>query len=136
MISNDPIKFLRTINLLYFAVSIEATARKCSLSVLKNFAKFTGKHLCQSVFFNNAADSKPATLLKRKFLHRYSPVNFAKLWLLLYIWRHLLQKHILYLQWLLHMWDNLHQTYPVSTITAKWLPKLWNTWQNGIRLQH
>ena len=27
----------------------------CQESVLKNFAKFTGKHLCQSLFFNIAA---------------------------------------------------------------------------------
>ena len=29
--------------------------RRCSIKkgVLKNFAKFTGKHLCQSLFFNN-----------------------------------------------------------------------------------
>ena len=39
--------------------------------VLRNFAKFTGKHLCQS----------PAILLKRRLWHRYFPVNFAKfLW--------------------------------------------------------
>ena len=32
--------------------------RRCSAkkSVLKNFAKFTGKHLCQSLFFNKVAE--------------------------------------------------------------------------------
>ena len=30
-----------------------------------NFAKFTGKQLCQSLFFNKVAGSGPATLLKR-----------------------------------------------------------------------
>ena len=31
--------------------------RRCSIrkGVLKNFAKFTGKHLCQSLFFNKVA---------------------------------------------------------------------------------
>ena len=31
--------------------------RKCSVrkSVLRNFAKFTGKHLCQGLFFNKVA---------------------------------------------------------------------------------
>ena len=29
--------------------------------VLKSFAKFTGKHLCQSLFFNKAAGLSPAT---------------------------------------------------------------------------
>ena len=33
--------------------------------VLKNFTKFTGKHLCQSLFFNKVAGLRPATLLKR-----------------------------------------------------------------------
>ena len=27
----------------------------CKKGVLKNFAKFTGKHLCQSLFFNEVA---------------------------------------------------------------------------------
>ena len=30
--------------------------------VFKNFAKLTGKHLCQSIFFNKVAALKPATL--------------------------------------------------------------------------
>ena len=36
--------------------------------VLRNFAKFTGKHLCQSLFFNKVAGLRPATLLKKFFL--------------------------------------------------------------------
>ena len=32
---------------------------------LRNFAKFTGKHLCQSLFFNKVA-GRPATLLKKR----------------------------------------------------------------------
>ena len=35
------------------------------IGVLKNFAKLTGKHLCQSRFFNKVTDLRPATLLKR-----------------------------------------------------------------------
>ena len=27
----------------------------CKTGVLRNFAKFTGKHLCQSIFFNKVA---------------------------------------------------------------------------------
>ena len=37
----------------------------CSKGVLKNFAKFTGKHLCQSLFLNEVAGLMPATLLKK-----------------------------------------------------------------------
>ena len=35
--------------------------RRCFVrkGVLSNFAKFTGKHLCQSLFFNKAAGLKP-----------------------------------------------------------------------------
>ena len=45
--------------------------------VLKNFTKFTGKHLCQSLFFNKVAGLRPATLLKKALWHRYFPVNFV-----------------------------------------------------------
>ena len=38
----------------------------CEKGVLRNFAKFTGKHLCQSLFFNKVAGLRPATLLKRR----------------------------------------------------------------------
>ena len=42
----------------------------CKKVVLKNFAEFTGKHLCQSLFFNNVAGLSKG---ERRF-----PVNFAK----------------------------------------------------------
>ena len=37
----------------------------CKKGVLRHFAKFTGKHLCQSAFFHKVAGLRPATLLKR-----------------------------------------------------------------------
>ena len=46
--------------------------------VLRNFTKFTGKHLCQSLLFNKVAGLRPATLLKKRLWHRCFPVNFAK----------------------------------------------------------
>ena len=54
--------------------------QRCSIKkgVLRNFAKFTGKHLCQSLFFNKVAGLRPATLLKKRLWHRCFPVNFAK----------------------------------------------------------
>ena len=45
-------------------------------TVLRNFTKFTGKHLCQSLFFNS--DFRPATSLKKRLLQRCFPVNFVK----------------------------------------------------------
>ena len=54
--------------------------RRCSVrkAVLRNFAKFTRKHLCQSLFFNKVL-GWPATLLKRKLWNRCFSVNFEKL---------------------------------------------------------
>ena len=34
--------------------------------VLKTFTNFTGKHLCQSLFFNKVAGLTPASLLKKR----------------------------------------------------------------------
>ena len=50
----------------------------CRKGVLRNFEKFTGKHLCQSLFFNKVASLRPATLLRKRFWHRCFPVNFAE----------------------------------------------------------
>ena len=46
--------------------------------VLKNLIKFTGKHLCQSLFLNKVAGHRPANLLKKRLRHRCFPVNFIK----------------------------------------------------------
>ena len=75
----------------------------CRKGVLRNFTKFTGKHLRHSLLFNEVAgllpsyrnqstvllcksidwflcegNSRSATLLKRRFWRRSLPVNFAK----------------------------------------------------------
>ena len=44
----------------------------CKKDVLRNFAKFTGKHLCQSLCL------RPANLFKKRLWHRCVLVNFAK----------------------------------------------------------
>ena len=44
----------------------------------KNFPKFTGKYLCQSLFFNKGAGLKHATLLKKILQWRCFPVDFLK----------------------------------------------------------
>ena len=36
--------------------------------VLRNFTKFTRKHLCQSLFLNKVAGLRPASLLKKETL--------------------------------------------------------------------
>ena len=35
----------------------------CKKGVPRNFTKFTGKHLCQSLFFNKVADLRPKTCI-------------------------------------------------------------------------
>ena len=45
--------------------------------VLKNFAKFTGQHLRQSLYFNKFTCLRPATLSKKRLRHRRFPVNSA-----------------------------------------------------------
>ena len=48
----------------------------CKKGVLRSFTKFTGKHLCQSPFFNIVAGL--ATPFKKRLWHRCFPVNFVK----------------------------------------------------------
>ena len=64
----------------YFTIQYsEAVIQMCSVKlVLKNFTKFTGKHLCQSLFFNKIAALRPATLLKKSPWHRCFPVKVVK----------------------------------------------------------
>ena len=41
-------------------------------------SKFTGKYLCQSLFFHKNAGLRSAILLGKRLWHRCFPVNFAK----------------------------------------------------------
>ena len=61
----------------------------CKKGVLTNFAKLTGKHLCQSLFFSKVASLRPATLLKKSLCHNCFSVNFAKFLRTPYIIEHL-----------------------------------------------
>ena len=76
----------------------------CKKGVLRNFAKFTEKHLCQRLFFNKVARLRPATLLKKRLWykatllkkrswHRCFPVNFVKFLIIPFLTE--------YLRWLL-----------------------------------
>ena len=47
-------------------------------AVIRNFTKFTGKHLFQGIFFNKVAGPRPATLFKKRLWYRCFPVNFVK----------------------------------------------------------
>ena len=50
----------------------------CKKGVLRNFTKITGKHLCQSLFFNKVPGLRLATLLKKRLWHRCFLVSFVK----------------------------------------------------------
>ena len=50
----------------------------CKKGILKNFTKFTGKHLWQSLFFDKVAGLRTATLFKERLWHKCFPVNFVK----------------------------------------------------------
>ena len=51
--------------------------RRCSVrkDVLRNIAKFTGKHLCQGLFMSGPKD---CNFIKKRLWHWCFPVNFAK----------------------------------------------------------
>ena len=57
--------------------SLSRTEVFCKKSVLKSLAKFTGKHLCQGLLFNEVAGEAFNFYLKKRF--SCFPVNFAKL---------------------------------------------------------
>ena len=52
----------------------------CKKGVLRNFAKFTGKHLCQSLFFNKVAGLRPKAciFIKKRLRHGYFHASFAE----------------------------------------------------------
>ena len=50
----------------------------CKKGALRNFTKFTGKHLHQSLFFNKVAGLRLGTLFKKRPWNRCFPVNFVK----------------------------------------------------------
>ena len=64
--------FLATFNVHWY--STEAVVRRWSVNkgALRNFAKFTGKHVCQSLFFNKVAGLRQIS--KSTFFYRTPPV--------------------------------------------------------------
>ena len=60
---------------LFRSSNMSCSVRK---GVPRNLEKFTGKHLCQSLFFNKFGELKPAILLKKRLWHRCFPVSFDK----------------------------------------------------------
>ena len=82
--------------------------------VLRNLAKFTVKHLCQSLFIIKVAGPRLGTLIKKRLWHRCFLANFAKFlrtsflteklrWLLLSMVYILLEFYVSY-EFLLLLW--------------------------------
>ena len=71
-------------NIIYYSLLRQKQSFRCVLykkGALRNFVKFTGKHVCQGLFFIKlqASSLKPATLLEKRLWHRCFLVNFTKL---------------------------------------------------------
>ena len=65
----------------YFMICISRSSRLevfCTKGALRNCAKFTEKHLCQSLFFNKVAGLRACNFIKKKTLAQCFPVNFAE----------------------------------------------------------
>ena len=59
---------------------VRSSHQRCSVTkgVLRNFENFTGKNLCQCLFFNKDAGLSPATLLKKTLAQVFS-CEFCKI---------------------------------------------------------
>ena len=71
--------------LLFLKTPYRSSYRRCSIKIsergaLRNFPKFTGKYLCQRVFFNKVAGlrAKASNYIKKDSLAQVFPLNFAK----------------------------------------------------------
>ena len=55
--------------------------QRCSIKkdVLKNFVKFTEKHLCKSLFFNKAGGLRPAIVIKKRTLMQVFFCEFCEI---------------------------------------------------------
>ena len=54
---------------------------KQSVEILKNFAKFIRKQMCQSLFFNKAAGQSLATFSNKRLRHRWFLIDFLKVFM-------------------------------------------------------
>ena len=99
-------------SMLCTGVSIKdrSSDQSCSVrkDVFRKFAKSTGKHLSQSLFFYKIVSVRSATFLKKRLWHRCFPVNFVKILRTQFFTEHL--------QWLLL---NIVNGYELSIIFSK-----------------
>ena len=72
--------YLMLLTLAIMTQPLEQNSEAVAGGVFENFANFTGKHLCWSLFFTKLQAFRPATLLKKRLLHRCFLVKFEKFW--------------------------------------------------------
>ena len=72
------LRFLQHSSRYYLPCQKQPAEVFCKNGVLRHFTKFTGKHLCHSLFFNKVLGLRLATLFKKRLWHRCFPVNFVK----------------------------------------------------------
>ena len=67
-LTKSPIFVILFLHIIHFCSFSTSSHRSCSVrkGVLRTLAKFTGKHLCQSLFFNKVADLRPKSLFSPK----------------------------------------------------------------------
>ena len=101
-------KILVTLIMIYVVIKHRSSHPEvfCKKGVLRNFAKFPGKHLPQSLYFNKVASLRPATSFKKRLWHKRFPVNFAK-----FLRTPFLKEHLC---WLLLDTGNYNEQKPLS----------------------
>ena len=67
-------KFSHYKQIAWYELSFKRSHQRCSvkIGVVRNFTKFTGKHVCESLFFN-----KVCNVIKKETWHTCFPVTFA-----------------------------------------------------------
>ena len=114
----------------------------------RNFARFTGKHLCWSLFFNKVAGLRPGTLLKKRLWHRSFLVNFVKFlrtpFFTEHLWTTVSQDigmtygkllHLVY-DWNLRKWFAIFY-WPLHLVSQEVYSNFWNcflyTWKMAVQ---
>ena len=87
---------LKPIQVNYFNTIFKSSRAEvlCKNCVFRNFAKFTGKHLCQSLFFNKVAG----------FWFQVFPVNFAKFLRTLFLTNTSSGCFCIFVEWILYFY--------------------------------
>ena len=115
-------EILRTVTVSTFTLFRSSRPKVfCKKSVLENFVKFIGKHLCQSLFFNKVTGLRSTTFLKKRLWHRCFPVNFRKFLRTLFFIEHL--------RWLLLPIPSAFNLFLANVPITQFTPTYKHQWQ-------